>query len=431
MLRHSPLLLGWTSALTALGLSGCAQLLGFDETSVAVDPLACAQDLVSSSLEPTPINTEAGGDAYAPSCGSSGALDQAIGFTAPITDYYVFDTFGASFDTVLAIYDQCSGQELVCNDNAGAVPQSELVRKFEEGQKALVVIEGNAGDTGTGNLRVSRVTCPDADLEGRTFPVELNTVSFGDDFGGACGGQGKEDRAYHWVAPKDGLFAFRADATTFAPTVTVRSGPRCSDESLGCNAAAGGIGHAEVVRRLKGGQPVTLEIDGVDGAGEVTVHIEERTATCPEGAYPSSGVTAAQLTPRVLAPSCGAVEVTGGVAGSRYELGDRSYSFTMAPVEAGCAATCNFELTAMEPMYLYVLDGDDCSGPELTCRMSTQAGGTYKATVPVQAAVGVPKKYTIVVADTYGQDGTMGRFDLNTSCSAICFAPPTTKPGAP
>jgi hypothetical protein len=421
----------WLSLFAGLAV-GCSQILGIEDTSVAEapeDPFSCAAGAVTEVPAAAPIDTEVAGDSVAPSCGSSGARDQTFGFTAPVTDYYVFDTFGASFDTVLSLYDRCNGAELACNDNAGALPQSEVVRKLREGERALVVVEGRAGDTGTGMLHVSRVSCPDADLEEQTFPLTVSTASFGNDLSSACGGGAQEDRAYHWVAPKDGLFAFRADSTTFTPVVNLRAGPRCSDQALGCNSAEAGIGHAEVVRRLKAGDAVTLEVDGRNGAGPVTLNIEERTATCPSEAFPTGpNPVTGRLATRVLAPSCGSVEVPGGVSGSRFELGDHSYSYTMAPVAEGCAATATFELTTSEPMYLYALDGDDCSGAELACTPTAVVGGMNTASVRLPAAVGVAKRYTVVVADRYGQDGTMGTFSLSLSLTAICFAPPAGPP---
>ena len=266
----------WLSSAALAWGAGCGQLLGLEETSLAPpDPLVCAEALVPSTLEPTPVNTEALADDYTPSCGAAGALDQAIGFTAPVTDYYVFDTFGSGFDTVLALYDQCGGAELACNNNAGMQPQSELVRKLREGERALAVVEGNAGDTGTGALRVSRVTCPDADLEDRTFPVSLNTASFGDDHGGACGGAGQEDRAYHWVAPRDGLYAFRVDSRTFTPTISVVSGPRCSDSQLG--ARTRGVSWSLVT-------PSTSMV----ASGHAAVRSEMFTANSPAPSTPST-----------------------------------------------------------------------------------------------------------------------------------------------
>jgi hypothetical protein len=422
--RFAPL--GFVLCSAALVPLGCTQILGIEDTSVAtptIDPLVCAGSTVPSELTATPINTEASVDSYSPSCGAAGSLDQEIGFTAPVTDYYVFDTFGSRFDTVLALYDQCGGSELACNNNAGGVPQSELVRKLEAGQKALVVVEGNAADTGTGSLQVSRVTCPDADLEGRDFPVELSTASFGDDFKGACGGTGIEDRAYHWVAPKDGLFAFRVDSTTFTPAISLLSGPRCKDSSLGCNAAAAGIGHSEVVRRLKKGQPVTLQVDGVDRAGTFNVNVSERVTTCPSAPITNLGITAGKLAQRTLAPSCGAVEVPGGVAGARYELRDKTYSYTVPPAGVGCSFSCTFDLNAAEPLYMYVLQGDDCGGPELSCKKSALVGGgVYKTSVSVGSKETVASPYTIVVADVFGQDGLDPSFDIKVSCAGICLA---------
>ena len=401
--------------------AGCGKLLGIEDTSPAeepVDPLICADLGISSALDPSPIDTETATDDFVTSCGDSGARDQAFAFTAPVTDYYVFDTFGAGFDTVLALYDGCSGNELACSNNVGAMPQSELVRKLDEGQKALVVVEGFAGDSGKGNLQVARVSCPDADLEAQSLPVELTTVSFGDDFQGACGGQGHEDRGYHWVAPRDGIYAFRVTSSSFTPAISLIDGPRCSDASLGCNAAAPGIGHAEVVRRLHAGQPVGITVDGTDGAGVFSIDITERAGTCPEGKLvANTGLAGEQFTDRILAPSCSPVEVSG-MFGGRFDLPDKSYSFEVPSAGQDCFTGCDVSVTSSEPVTLYVLQGNDCSGTEMACKPSQLTGGQHTASLSLNGGPTGPTPYTIVVAE--GLAGGQSTFDIQTQCFLAC-----------
>ena len=408
---------------------GCSTLLGIESTREsssdagvgldAANPLACADVAVGSGDQSAAIDTETSTDDVASSCGSDGALEQTFAWTAPVTDYYVFDTFGSGFDTVLALYESCDGSELSCSNNVGAMPQSELVRKFEQGQGALLAVEGFAGDTGQGILNINRVSCPDADLEGGVFPVELTTVSFGDDSSGACGGAGQEDRAYHFIAPRDGLYAFSVTGTGFNPSITLVDGPRCADRELGCNAGEPGIRHAEVVRRLSAGEPVSVVVDGTDGAGAFTIDIEERAATCPEATLiPDSAALSDQLTTRVLAPSCAPIEVSGDFGGN-FDQPDKTFQFDAPVVSRDCIGDCDLLLSADESMVLYALEGNDCSGAEIRCVPTTLSNGKHTAVINVPRSSEGVISYTIGVGDFLASDGE-GNFELSSFCNEAC-----------
>lgn len=397
-------------------LGGCDRILGIEQTRLAPEPepdvLVCADAVVPMELGTTPIDTEAAADDVVLSCGQAGAGDLTFAFTAPVTDYYVFDTFGSRFDTVLALYDQCDGTELACSNNVGAVPQSELVRKMEAQQKALLAVEGFAGDRGTGALRVSRVTCPDADLEGRALPVDLSTVSFGDDTQSSCGGAGQEDRAYHWVAPRDGLFAFQVSAPTFTPAISLHAGPRCSDRALGCNAADPTVRTSEVVRRLSAGQQVSLLVDGVNGAGAFTVNVQERAGACPQAEIkPGLGYPPQQVGPRTLAPSCSPVKFSGDFGG-QYEMRDKVYSFVVPQADPTCSRSCQLTLRASAPMVLYVLDGDDCGGPERSCQPTAFEGGEHVARLTLLGNDAAATRYTLVAGSVSAAETTFSLTSL-------------------
>lgn len=429
MLVHRGSWRSCTFIVAALLVGGCDRVLGFQETRLvpdaapdAPDPLACADLTVASALEPVAINTETAVDDLPASCGQDGGKDQLVAFTAPVTDYYAIDTFGSSFDTVLAVYDQCGGAELACNNDAAALPQSELVRKFQQGERALLVVEGAAGDSGAGVVNVARVTCPDADLEGSTFPVSLNTTGFGDDGSSACGGAGSEDRSYHWVAPKDGLYAFKVTSAAFAPAISLRDGPRCQDRSLGCGRAEPGLNHSEVVRRLRAGQAVSIDVDGMNGAGAFEIDVIERTAACPQSSLGEGlALPAEAVGPRVLAPSCGAVDVTG-MFGGRFDLGDKSYAFRVSAAFPSCVNSCFINVTAQEEMILYALEGNDCSGAEFAC-VPTQfsaATGKHTAQIRLRATAGKAADYVIVVADGRAEVGSPPTYALQSECFQAC-----------
>jgi hypothetical protein len=430
---------GSTLAGALVGLCGCAQILGIDDVSTggrdAATPDAstpdalsidsgldttCSDGVVPDGTGATPIDTEAAGDDFTASCGAGGSPDRMLVWTAPLTDYYVFDTFGSTFDTVLGLYAECAGEELACSNNVGELGQSEIVRKLEAGRQALILVDGANGDSGLGVLNIQRVTCPDADLEGQVFPVELTTRSFGNDFSSACGGSDQEDRAYHWAAPQDGLYYFRVTAESFTPALTLLDGPRCQDRTLGCGGAQVPAFGAEVVRFLRAGQPVSLVVDGVDGSGLFTLDIVRKDdQTCSEAVLPSAGPPLQDdFTGRTLAPSCGFARQSNGVGGV-YDVPDRVYTLTVPAVSGGCFGQCTVVVSAPQQVALYALEGDQCGGAEVGCQVAQLDPTGNPATASLEFRQAAEEtSYTVVVADISELDG--GGFTLTTECAIAC-----------
>lgn len=432
----------------AVLLAGCAQILGIDELSPgsrdaapdagppgppgdAAPPdssvdTSCREGAATNGTGATMLDTEPAGDEFEATCGGETSADQMLVWTAPVTDYYVIDTFGSSFDTVLAVFDECGGQELACSNNVGDSAQSEVVQKLRQGQPALVLVDGSAGDSGQATLNIQRVTCPDADLEGQTFPVELSTLGFGDDFSSPCGGAGQEDRAYHWVAPADGLYYFRAASETFIPVVTLIDGPRCTDRVLACNPAANGAYGAEAVRFLRAGQQVSVVVDGLasgtggtGGAGVFTLDIGIKQGDqCPETAL-MSGSFSDLFTAPTLSASCQPSRQNGNF-GELYEVPDKVYTMHLDGFGVGCANFCNVTVRSERPVVLYVLEGTDCGGAELQCVVADipPAGGMAEATVELRASGDVDADYTVVIADRFKDN--VNAYQVDVVCSAIC-----------
>jgi hypothetical protein len=434
----------------AVLLAGCAQILGIDELSPggrdggppdagppgppsdATPPdsdidTSCREGAATDGTGATMLDTEPAGNEFAATCGGESSADQMLVWTAPVTDYYVIDTFGSSYDTVLAVFDECGGQELACSNNVGDSAQSEVVQKLRQGQPALVLVDGSAGDSGQATLNIQRVTCPDADLEGQTFPVELSTLGFGDDFSSQCGGSGNEDRAYHWVAPADGLYYFRATSETFIPVVTLIDGPRCTDRVLACNPGEGGEYGAEVVRFLRAGQQVSVVVDGrasgpdgTGGAGVFTLDIGIKQGDqCPETTLMTSGPFSDQFTAPTLSSSCGNTR-QGGNFGELYEVPDKVYTMHLDGFGVGCANFCDVTVRSERPVVVYVLEGNDCGGAERECVIADipPAGGMAETSVRLEAFGEVDADYTVVIADRF-KDGVIA-YQVEVVCSAIC-----------
>jgi hypothetical protein len=431
-----------TLAGAAALLSGCAQILGLeplgqrppdggpidapaDARPIDAGPIdagidtTCSEGAIENPIGATPIDTDPAGDELSATCGGEGSPDQVLVWTAPVTDYYVFDTFGSGFDTVLALFEECGGAELACSNNVGNSSQSELVHKFQQGQQALLLVDGAAGDSGQGAVNIARVACPDADLEGQTFPLELSTLGFGDDLKGQCGGEGHEDRGYHWVAPADGLYYFRATAASFTPIVSLIDGPRCGDRELACNAAGNRDYGAEAVRFLRAGQPVTVVVDGTDGAGLFTLDIGLKAdQTCPESPLLVSTPLDDDFDEPTLSASCWPTRATGPFA-ELYEVPDKVYSFEVAGLPGpGCGGGCEITVTASQAFVLYAVEGAECGGAEVACELGEVSGSVATASISLTSQ-DEAKLYSIVVADRFSNDSG-GGFEVQVQCFGIC-----------
>lgn len=432
-----PLAHGLASSLVLAGalaaFGGCAQLLGIDDLSGARDAAPPPDELPPPGIDAgvdttcsdgvvpgggtgtTPIDTEAAGNDFTASCGGESSPDQMLVWTAPVTDYYVFDTFGSGFDTVLGLYAECAGEEFACSNNVGEMGQSEVVRKFEGGQRALVLVDGAAGDSGQGALNIERVTCPDSDVEGLNFPVELTTLGFGNEFKDSpCGGADHEDRAYHWVAPVDGLYYFRATSDTFTPAITLLDGPRCSDRVLACGGAFFGPYGAEVVRYLSARQAVSVVVDGVNGAGLFTLDIGlTRDQTCSESVISAEGAAFVDdFTERTLAPSCAFARQSDSDM-QLYDAPDKVYTL-IVPGAGECFGECGVTVTASQEFVLYGVETEQCGGAELGCILGQSDGMSSTATITFPRGV-EDRRHTVVVADRSELDGG-GGFRVEAFC---------------
>jgi hypothetical protein len=93
-------------------------------------------------------------DDYAVSCAPAGAPDVVLGFTAPATATYFFDTAGSDFDTVLSLRTGgCEGSELTCNDDARDLT-SAITTYLLAGQRVGIVVDGYSGAHGSFTLDV-------------------------------------------------------------------------------------------------------------------------------------------------------------------------------------------------------------------------------------------------------------------------------------
>jgi hypothetical protein len=404
-------LTGGLAVLATFALPGCASLLGIESPGEAVDagpdadPFPCVSDSLAQSVS---FDTTSAADGYTLTCGSAGSNDEAFSFTAPATDYYLFSTMGSSFDTVLALTTQCGGAEEMCSQNTGEATYSELVYKVEKDRSVVLIVDGFAGARGAAELWVEPVTCPVQDLEGQGFPLPLSTreangieAACPAPFQGTAPLSPGRDAAYHWAPAEAGLYAFQLTEADFDAVISLRKGPRCTDENLACGTGD----RARVVRHLEAGEPVSIVVDAVqaDAGGSFELNIEKLDATCPGDPLPmvvqEERVVTVDSFPATatLAASCAPYDVPDQGA-HLVKMGDAVFRVETPTAEGAGKLDCFVTATSKAPFALYALDGDDCTGAELACQPAVSGKNGLEAQVELRAKPGTAFFYNLVVA---------------------------------
>jgi hypothetical protein len=88
-----------------------------------------------------------------PSCGGSTPIDIWYAYTATISGDATFDLCGSAYDTRIAIWDACGGNELDCNDDDCGF-QSSVTMPVILGTTYYVQVSGYNSDIGDGDLSI-------------------------------------------------------------------------------------------------------------------------------------------------------------------------------------------------------------------------------------------------------------------------------------
>ncbi len=96
--------------------------------------------------------------------GESTGEEWIVQWTAPSAGTFRFDLDGSNYDTLLGIYDGCSGQSLDCNDDCFGL-RSAVAVEVAAGQVIHAVIGGFGGRTGSFSLSITEdiVECSSSD----------------------------------------------------------------------------------------------------------------------------------------------------------------------------------------------------------------------------------------------------------------------------
>ncbi len=221
--------------------------------------------------------TSAGADGTdVTSCTLGDALDVWHCWTADCTGVATFNLCNSSYDTSLAIFDACDGNELACIDDNCALTRSQLDLFVTEGTAYYIRVSGFHGDTGDYTLTVEPCSaetvacCVPSGLCG--VATEQNCLGIGGtplDPGLSCRGDWNGNGVDDACEPCPD--ATIIDASPPNGTVDARQ-PHSSNDSL-LGQGIGSPGEAGAQR-----EPIIISLDPPIGGGEDCFELCETAA---------------------------------------------------------------------------------------------------------------------------------------------------------
>jgi hypothetical protein len=393
--------------------AGAGGTVGADAGAVEPELPFCASQRISGLGSATATTTAGDEGQFTLRCAPGSADDVGIFWVAPEAGYYSIDTFGSSFDTALAVIADSCTAVLECNDDAEGEISSELVREFAAGEAVVFAVDGVSGSFGDVVVNTHAITCPILDLNRQAPPAATTTLDGTNDHLGACGGDGQLEKAFRWKSQSAGLFRFTATSDAFAPALYLERGARCGGELIACNRG-GGASPATVVTRLEQDEVVTLIVDGIDGAGDVELNVEDLSGElCPNqpGFNPFDEISGV-LTggdPSVLTGSCVPARQLV-LPGGDFALPEHSYPITID------GAACDVAIIADGPVAIYVHEGLVCAGRELVCQAVDDASQGELVQADLGNLMGPALDYVVTVEAT-NPNGAPVSYTLSFLCA--------------
>ncbi len=195
-------------------------------------------DLLFSTVEAT-------ASGISPNCGGTNPIDIWYEYSPSASGVANIDLCGSSFDTRLAIWDACNGNQIDCNDDSdncgNGSYQSYLSIKVNSGNVYYIQVGGYNNTTGNGDLSISLTPyaenneCVDAtpvgEITGMPFTLDYATAS-GSNPG--CGGTTNPvDLWYEYTPSLTGLASFSLCMSNFDTRLAIWD--ECGGNVLSCN----------------------------------------------------------------------------------------------------------------------------------------------------------------------------------------------------
>ena len=220
---------------------------------------------------------------FDPSCGGgSDANDDLYVFTAAADGFYVFDTFGSAYDTVVSVHlgAGCDGaDEIACNDDAGGTSQSQVSVPLSAGERVTVNVNGFGTDSGAYTLNSAMLTdtCPSAaDLGTATgADVSMGMNAGADDVRDtSCQSNTGGEVYLQWTAPAAGDYTFDTSGSDYDTVLAILDGCDIGATELACDDDGGTGLTSSATLTLAADQTVIIQIDAFGtGTGTYTLNI--------------------------------------------------------------------------------------------------------------------------------------------------------------
>jgi len=348
------------------------------------------------------------------SCSNKDKLDVWHSFNPSQTGYHTISLCGSSFDTTLAVYESCGGDELACNDNM-CDTQSETVVWLTTGQTYLIRIAGRAEKTGDYVILASeRLIQPPNDECASAIEVFENTTYNGTtigalgDTGSSCGYYFDFYDVWHSFTPvqsKD--YLIRLCGSDFDTTLSVYDS--CMGTELACNDDSCDR-QSELVISLTQGLTYYIRIAGYDGdMGNYSLNINESSPP------PLNDECQNSIPLQLDVPYTGSTVNATGISVSTCSEDDTlDVWFNYTPDETGTYQIdlCDSQFDTTLSVY------NSCDGNELVCNDDFCQ---LQSQVSIYLETGI--NYLIRVA---GYRGAIGSYTILVSTDCLFISEPTT-----
>ena len=211
--------------------------------------------------------------------GNAGGHSVWFAWTAPSSGTAVFNTFGSSFDTLLAIYTgaNVNGLSLIdSNDDVGSGGVSQVAFNAIAGTAYRIAVDGYGGATGNLALNWMRGPANDNFSDALTLAGSSGTVFGTSTFAGKetgepnhAGNSGGASLWYRGVAPGSGLGTFDTKGSTFDTLLGLYTGASVNALSVVASNDDGGTGFgttSSLTNNAIEGTVYSIAVDGYGGA---------------------------------------------------------------------------------------------------------------------------------------------------------------------
>ncbi len=360
----------------------------------------CANAIAIGEVTDLPFNTlAASASGINPACGGTDPVDIWYTYTATETGTVSVDLCGSTYDTRLAVWDACGGNEIACNDDSYSCGypsyQSYLTTPVTAGNTYYIQVGGYNDATGSGYLTLLFATYPANDDcanatpigEVSDFPFSTLAATSSGNNPGCGGGTAPVDVWFEYTATETGIGSFDLCGSNFDTRLALWDA--CGGNLIACNDDDSYCGTSSVQSYLT--EPVTagntyyIQVGGYEsekGSGDLTVFVipyptnDDCASAIAIGDVTDMPFTTIGATASGVNPGCGGID----------NPIDIWYAYT--PQRSGlamfdlCGSGFNTRLAIYDACGGTLLDcnsnnGPACTGQQSSIEMQVVEGTTY------------------------------------------------------